>query len=385
MQHAINDNQVPTRDISDNSFKSPFYKELWKEIQQLGGMFNAHLHLDRAGTIDRKYLKYSELNPYAYCNFPLANKHNLIPEIHNGPAYDREDLSERINFYLDIMTARGTARANTLVDVTRDRVGLTALEVMLEIKKQRSQKIDLLVGVYSPFGFKDTEPERWDLLVQGALRADFIGSLPERDDTGHYPSHIGFYENCSRILELGQQLKKPVHIHIDQRNDPAEKGTEIFLQAANSVGTPHSATGEPMVWLVHVISPSAYSETRFKKLLKGLVRHNTGVICCPSAALSMQQYRQKKTPTHNSIARVLEMLAFGIWVRIGSDNIADIFSPSGTPDLHDEIFVLSNAIRFYRIGILSKIACGIKLDDDDRFVIRHHLSCHAVHSAAIKH
>jgi hypothetical protein len=39
-----------------------------------------------------------------------------------------------------------------------------------------------------------------------------------------------------------------------------------------------------------------------------LLKNNIGIITCPSAAISMRQLRPIKTYTHNSIARVLEML-----------------------------------------------------------------------------
>jgi cytosine/creatinine deaminase len=360
-------------DMQKRGFKSPFYKELHNAIRNLGGLYNAHIHLDRAGTLDLQY-KVIALKDASDDSFlSLSDKHAFIAAIHNSSVYNIKKLTERINNYLDIMVSVGTSHANTFVDVTCDRVGLSALEVMLEIKRLRDKEIDLIVGAYSPMGFKDSEPEHWDLLVKGAELADFIGSLPERDDRKHYPSHIGFYEHCKRILILGQRLNKPIHMQIDQHNDPSEKGTEIFLQALQEVGVLSTPSGEPMVWLIHVISPSTYDEVRFRKLLDGLFSHNIGVICCPSAAISIRQLRPIKTPTSNSIARILEMLTAGIYVRLGSDNIADIFSPAGTPDLIDEIFLLSNAIRFYHVGILAKLAAGVRLNDEDKCLIMQHL------------
>ncbi|HSM41034.1 MAG TPA: hypothetical protein VK862_09800, partial [Afifellaceae bacterium] len=131
------------------------------------------------------------------------------------------------------------------------------------------------------------------------------------------------------------------------------------------------------VWLVHVLSPSAYDECRFGELASELAERNIGVISCPSAAISMRQLRPLSTPTHNCIARVLEFLAAGVHVRIGSDNVNDITSPAGTTDLIEEVFVLSNAVRFYDVPVLSKIAAGRLLDDSDRARIRHHLALDA--------
>ena len=87
----------------------------------------------------------------------------------------------------------------------------------------------------------------------------------------------------------------------------------------------------------------------------------------------MRQIRSLNTPTYNSIPRVLELLQRGVFVRLASDNIADICSPSTTANLIDEIFILSAAIRFYHVGILAKLACGAALDMDDIGIITEHL------------
>ena len=128
-----------------------------------------------------------------------------------------------------------------------------------------------------------------------------------------------------------------------------------------------------MIWAVHMISPSTYDEARFRRMVDGLVECNIGVICCPSAAIGMRQLRPIMTPTYNSIPRVLELVAAGVHVRLGSDNIDDICSPSTTADLVDEVFVLSAALRFYHPGILAKLAAGKRLSDAERAFVRDHL------------
>ena len=67
------------------------------------------------------------------------------------------------------------------------------------------------------------------------------------------------------------------------------------------------------------------------------------------------------------------MLAAGVHVRIGSDNLFDITSPAGTPDLVQELFVLSNALRFYDLDIWAKVGAGCRLDHTEREKITNHL------------
>ncbi len=352
---------------------SPFFEQLHERISALGGLHNAHLHLDRSGTLDATKEILSEREKGRESQLSLATKHSLIPAIHASPCYDRPAMAERANAVLDLMAAAGTTRAATVVDTTTDRVGLGGLELFLELKRQRAGSLELEIGAYSPLGFRDDEPARWELLVAGARIADFVGLLPERDELRRYPEHIGFEECCRRGLRLAADLGKPIHVHVDQMNHPSENLSERLVRVFRELDLPVNRWETPWVWLVHVISPSTYDDRRFQRLLDSLVELNLGVISCPSAAISMRQYRTAYTPTFNSIARVLEMLAAGLHVRIGSDNICDITSPAGTPDLLHELFVLCNAVRYYDIDLLAKLGAGLKPDAADRERLHRHL------------
>jgi hypothetical protein len=70
---------------------------------------------------------------------------------------------------------------------------------------------------------------------------------------------------------------------------------------------------------------------------------------------------------------VLDFAAAGVPVRLGSDNVCDVFSPSTTMDLLDEVYVLSAALRCYDVGILAKLATGTCLDASDRAALTDHL------------
>lgn len=353
--------------------KSEFYQLVETAVKKYGGLFNAHLHLDRSSTLDRRYLEHMSMDPVEASSYPLRVKQNLIGDLHRGPAYERDDLKRRISANLDQMIEIGTVRADSFIDVSCDNVELAALETALELKEEKKGQIDFRVGAYPIFGFKDSEPQRWDLFVRAARIADYLGCLPERDDKQHHPTHIGFDEHVKRTLQLAIELGKPIHYHIDQANDSGENGTETLVQAVRWIGAPVIGPDEPSVWAVHAISPSAYGEGRFNELADGLRQYNLGVISCPTAALSMRQLRPIQAPTHNSVARVLDFMAAEIPLRVGSDNIADVFLPSTTASLYDELLVLSNAIRFYNPDILAKLGSGSRLTDMDRELVNRSL------------
>lgn len=353
---------------------TPFFRDLEALIAALGGKFNAHLHLDRAGTY-RETLAMLEAQGQRHgATLPLWGKHAVIPLVHASDLYRPDVLKDRTAGYLDLMADLGTSRADTVVDCTTDRVGTSAIEALLALKAEFGGRIDFRVGAYSPLGFRDDEPQRWRLVSDAAHVADFVGLLPERDDRSLYPDHIGFEESVRRGIALARDLDKPIHIHVDQANHAHESGAEAIVEIVRRSDPSAADREEPLVWLVHLISPSRYDEPRFQALLAKIKALNIGVIVCPSAAISMRQYRVLTSPTSNSIARVLELLAAGVPVRIGSDNICDITSPMGTADLTDELFVLANAVRFYDIGILAKLGAGRLLTDDERARIQEHLA-----------
>ena len=42
-----------------------------------------------------------------------------------------------------------------------------------------------------------------------------------------------------------------------------------------------------MVWVIHMISPSTYDESRFNKMAEGLLEQIIGVICSPSTTADL--------------------------------------------------------------------------------------------------
>ncbi len=366
---------VESKDISEFRYSmSEYDKLLIDSVKALGGFCNAHSHLDRNSTLSLRYLQIVGIDPVEGASLPLRTKQNLTGELHKGPAYSPEDLKRRMTENLERQCSMLTRSVATLVDATPDlpEDGQLVINIANEIKEEMKDRVDLKVGIHPIFGFK--EEERWEVYREAAKKCDFLGGLPEKDEP-QTDGRIGFKQHLKRILLLGQELKKPVHFHVDQANDPKETGTETLIEAVEWIGAPEiEGESSPTVWAVHTISPSAYSDKRFTKLMDGLLKNNIGVICCPSAAISMRQLRPTKSPTHNSIARVLEMLEAGVYMRVGTDNICDVFVPSSDGCILSEIKVLSNAIRFYIINVLAKLAAGKKLNEMDKEMIRRSLA-----------
>ncbi len=348
-----------------------FEKEVRKAVQNLGGWFNGHAHIDRAFVMESKYVEHADMDPWEISTYPLQVKQHITGVLHEGMAYSEKSLEKRLKQALDEAVTTGTKRLDSFIDVTADCVGLRALETALKIKKEYKDKIDFRVGAYPIFGFKESEPERWDVFKEGAKKADFIGTLPERD---FLQGHIGFKEHFRRVMNLANTLgDKEVHFHVDQTNKPDENGTETLIEAVRWLRPDRCGRKkekEPTVWAVHSLSISSYPEERFRKVTDGLKENNIGVVVCPTATLSNKQDRDVMVPMHNSITRVLELVLEDIPIRIGTDNVQDFFLPAGSFDLYNEIFVAANALRFYNFTTWARIATGNKPNQVDKMRIQ---------------
>lgn len=143
-----------------------------------------------------------------------------------------------------------------------------------------------------------------------------------------------------------------MHTSVDQGNRPDGDGLERLCDIVRGYGGTR-------VWAVHAVSAGCYDRARLHRLMDAMGHAGIGLICCPSAALGMFQDRSITAPVHNSIAPVAEMYEAGIRIRLGADNICDMFSPSTTPDLLTEIVLASNATRFYNPAAWAEMAAGV--------------------------
>jgi len=360
--------------------KGPWTEHVWRMVVNgildfrindlISGFCDAHIHIDRCFTYSQVFFPQGVyLSEIA--DSPLSVKQDLIGELHVGIAYSPDSLRERMIKQVERLLRVGTREVWVVTDTTPD-IELVAFDEMNKIKKEYSDRLDIKVACYPVFGLKNPliQRDRLDILERAAETADFIVGLPEKDEA---EDRIGFKGHVNILLDLGYKCKKEVHFHVDQGNSALQKESFRVIECLEGMVPEKKIwfTGyeRPRLWLVHVISPSCYEADEFNRLLKLLVKYNIGVICCPSAAISMREMRSEKSPIHNSIARILEMLRAGVRVKFGTDNVNDMFVPSGTGLVIDEVQILSNIIRNYSPHIFAKLAMGIQLDNGDREII----------------
>ena len=330
------------------------------------GFQDWHCHADRAFTFDPKYFEHQgPMEGFIDASLPV--KQITVGVLHRGLAYTEQSLRQRITWLVEQKIAAGEVRLNLIVDCSPD-IEARAFEVALELRRKYATKgYDIHVGAYPIFGLKTRNSDRQKHLETLAKRAQFLVGLPERDYRPWNPKRIGFDGHLATLLEIGIDNQIPIQVHVDQTNNPEENGSERLIEAVRYLITSRLPEQKrPKVWAVHDISSSGYDEPRYERHVRGFKENNIGVICAPHAAASMRQPRHIVGPTRSSMARVRYLAYAGVDVRLGTDNVNDLFMPLPlSPLLVREIDSLADAERYYNINVLSKIARGEKLNETD--------------------
>ncbi|MDX9893151.1 MAG: hypothetical protein RB292_01915 [Patescibacteria group bacterium] len=357
----------------------PYAQGFMDMAMENGGFINFHSHLDRAYTLAPEYLEHIGTTPLEMAGAPLTVKQQAVGNIHRGKAYTESDLRDRVSLVLRHLIAYGTTECWTCVDTCPGiaEEGLLAWRVMRELREEFHDRIVLKVGPSPIFGLKQGSG-RWETYQAAAQSADFLTGLPEKDDFDvnngrlHRDGKVGFEQHVRRLVQLACDSNKELHLHLDQTGEPTEHGTFRTIDVIDTMEQEviDWVIGDgihPKIWAVHMLSPSSYSEEKFRRLLDALLRLNIGLIVCPTAAVSMRQQRPVMVPMHSSIARMLECLKVGVKVRFGSDNINDMMVPAGDGNMCTEILrVGTHVLRCYLSQVLSKLAAGVALNEVDR-------------------
>jgi len=303
-------------------------------VDQKGGFVCHHAHFDKAHLINEEALKISQSS--------LQEKWILYRKLKEQ--YTEYTLHTRMARCIEHMIYQGVSKCRTFIDADQI-VGTLPIKVAKNLKREYAKKgFDLQLAVQPLEGVLN--PEAQKIFIQACEMADVIGGLPDRDENPL--AHMDF------IFNLAKDMNKPVDVHVGQNNIPSEQESEMVVDKVLEHGL------EDKVRLVHAISLSCQPKEDRLRIISKLKETGTGVIVCPSAALSMKQQSDIVAPIHNSIAPVLELIQGGVDVMLGVDNIHDLFMPLVDGDMWFECRLMMEAIRCYDLELIASIASNSK-------------------------
>jgi len=228
----------------------------------------------------------------------------------------REDVLARAEQVLRWQAAQGVLFVRSHCDVTDP--DLTALDALLELRERVRDVVVLQVVAFPQEGIVSF-PDGAKLLEEAVRRgADVVGAIPHFEDTR---------EDGVRSLEIAVDIAarydKAVDAHCDEIDDEQSRFVEVLATLAMRSGLRERVTAS------HTTAMGSYNAAYAFKLERLLGRAGINLVSNPLVNLALQG-RFDDYPKRRGLTRVKEMLAAGVNVAFGSDDVMDPWFPLGT-------------------------------------------------------
>ncbi|HEY4603831.1 MAG TPA: cytosine deaminase [Blastococcus sp.] len=232
------------------------------------------------------------------------------------PSVTREDVLDRAEQVLRWQAAQGVLHVRTHCDVTDPR--LLALDALLELRERVRDVVGLQIVAFPQEGIVSF-PGGEELLAEAVRRGvDVVGAIPHFEDTR---------EDGVRSLEIAVDLAERhgrlVDAHCDEIDDEQSRFVEVLATLALRRGLGERVTAS------HTTAMGSYGGAYAYKLERLLARSRINLVSNPIVNLGLQG-RFDTYPKRRGLTRVKEMLAAGVNVAFGSDDVMDPWFPLGT-------------------------------------------------------
>ncbi|MFF4265161.1 cytosine deaminase [Streptomyces virginiae] len=230
----------------------------------------------------------------------------------------REDVIARATEVLRWQAAHGVLHVRTHCDITDP--DLTALEALLEVRDRVRDFMTLQIVAFPQEGTVSF-PGGEGLLREAVARgADVVGAIPHFEDTredGLASLHTAF--------ALAEEHGLRVDAHCDEIDDEQSRFVELLATLALRSGLRGRATAS------HTTAMGSYNGAYSFKLQRLLARSGINLVSNPFANLGLQG-RFDAYPKRRGLTQVKEMLAAGVNVAFGHDDVMDPWNALGTAD-----------------------------------------------------
>lgn len=296
-----------------------------RRIDARGGLVtpsfvDPHFHLDKV--LSRDYvgaLSYTE----AFARAREAKAHFTVA-----------DVEARVSAALDLAVAQGLGTIRSQVDVDF-ATGLVSLEGVLRAKERFSGMIDVQIVAFPQEGIV-TDPKAPDLLREAlGMGIRLVGGLPEFEHTvDDQKTHI------ETILDIAEEFDAKVDMHCDYTDLPQFKTLEMLADMTIERGLHGRVAAD------HCCALAVYSDDEAARVIDKVRQADIGVIILPIANLQMLG-GDGTTPVNRGSSRAKELLAAGVNVSAGADNMYDIWFRFNRMDPVDTAYMtcLSTGMR----------------------------------------
>ncbi|WP_217585848.1 cytosine deaminase [Lentibacillus saliphilus] len=230
-----------------------------------------------------------------------------------------EDVKTRAKKALTWQIAQGIQHVRTHVDVTDPK--LTALQAMLEVKKEMASYVDLQLVAFPQEGILSYPNGK--ALLEEALKmgADVVGGIPHFEFTREYG-----VQSMELAFDLAEKYDRLVDIHCDEIDDEQSRFVEVVAKEAYERGFGSRVTAS------HTTAMGSYNDAYAYKLFRLLGMSEINFVANPLVNIHLQG-RFDTYPKRRGLTRVKELLEADMNVCFGHDDIFDPWYPLGTGNM----------------------------------------------------
>ncbi len=237
------------------------------------------------------------------------------------PSLTLEAVTERALTYCDWAVGKGLLAIRSHVDTSDPR--LLAVQALLQVKKQVAPYIDLQLVAFPQDGILRAPGGLDNLKRALAMGVDVVGGIPHFERTMTEGA-----QSVKLLCEIAAVQGKLVDMHCDESDDPLSRHVESLAFETQRLGLHGRVTGS------HLTSMHSMDNYYVSKLLGLMTEAQLSVVSNPCVNITLQA-RHDTYPKRRGLTRVPELLACGLDVAFGQDDMLDPWYSMGSADMLD--------------------------------------------------
>src|SRR5450631_1910815 len=235
------------------------------------------------------------------------------------PQLTADAIMQRALTYCDWAVAKGLLAIRSHVDICDPR--LIAVEALLEVKRRVAPYLDLQLVAFPQDGLLRSAEALVNLKRALDLGVEVVGGIP------HFERTMAEGAESVRVLcELAAERGLRVDMHCDESDDPMSRHIETLVQQTVRLGLQGRVTGS------HLTSMHSMDNYYVSKLIPLIAEARVSVIANPLVNITLQG-RHDTYPKRRGMTRVPELLAAGVDVAFGQDDMMDPWYSLGSADM----------------------------------------------------
>lgn len=236
---------------------------------------------------------------------------------------------------------RGIQYIRTHIDIIDD--SLKGLRAINELKEELKEQVDIQIIAF-PRTFAD-QRERTERLIQEAIEIgiDGIGGSPQTEFT-----HEDGLFALETIFEVAKKNDLFVDVHTDETSDEQSRFVEQIIKLTFEYEMFGKVTAS------HTTAMQNYDSEYAMKIIHNLKRADINVVVNPTSNALLQN-RLEGYPKRRGLTRVDDLLAAGVNVSVGTDNIRDPFGPFGNGSLLHSVHLLAHMGHLSRMDDIPRL------------------------------